>query len=141
MKGKAKIVSPNMNESEEEFSVDAPKDWNVETLTVGDYITPDMYAIFSRRLSYNKFQHESSKILRFAEDETGETMVTLEFKDEDYSNIYEKLKEKIEKNTLTAIEIIKQNMFTSREFSLLYTQYKDEFENAIENNKFKKFYF
>jgi hypothetical protein len=65
----------------------------------------------------------------------------LKIKDEDYSNIYEKLKEKIEKNTLTAIEIIKQNMFTSREFSLLYTQYKDEFENAIENNKFKKFYF
>ena len=83
-----KIVSPDINESEDEFSVEAPKDWNVETLTVGDYITPDMYAIFSRYLSYNKFQHESSKILRFADDETGETMVTLEFKDEDYSNKY-----------------------------------------------------
>jgi len=65
----------------------------------------------------------------------------LKIKDEDYSNIYEKVKEKIEKNIITAIEIIKQNMFTSREFSLLYTQYEDEFENAIENNKFKKFYF
>lgn len=65
----------------------------------------------------------------------------LNIKDGDYVNIYEKVKEKIEKNVITAIEIIKQNMFTSREFSLLYTQYKDEFENAIENNKFKKFYF
>ena len=48
---------------------------------------------------------------------------------------------KVEQLGRRAVEIIKQNMFTSREFSLLYTQYKDEFENAIENNKFKKFYF
>ena len=28
---------------EEEFSVTAPQSWNVETLTVGDTITPDMF--------------------------------------------------------------------------------------------------
>jgi len=33
----------NINESENEFTVDAPKDWNKIELTVGDKITPDMY--------------------------------------------------------------------------------------------------
>jgi hypothetical protein len=65
----------------------------------------------------------------------------LNIKDKNYYSIYEKVKEKIEKNIMTAIEIIKQNKFTSDKFSLLYNEYKDEFENAIENNKFKKFYF
>ena len=33
----------NINESEDDFTVDAPKDWNVIELTVGDEITPDMW--------------------------------------------------------------------------------------------------
>ena len=39
-------VIPNsfdINESEDEFNVEAPKQWNVETLTGGDTITPDMW--------------------------------------------------------------------------------------------------
>ena len=87
------------------------------------------------------FDYEFDKKESLEERIDGIMKNLLKIKDEDYSNIYEKLKEKIEKNTLTAIEIIKQNKFTSQEFSLLYTQYKDEFENAIKNNKFKKFYF
>jgi len=33
----------NINESKDEFAVDAPKDWNVIELTVGDEVTPDMW--------------------------------------------------------------------------------------------------
>ena len=43
LKDNYKVISPNMNESEDEFNVDAPIEWNVELLTVGDYITPDMW--------------------------------------------------------------------------------------------------
>ena len=39
-------ISPssfNITESEDEFNVVAPNEWNIETLTVGDTITPDMW--------------------------------------------------------------------------------------------------
>jgi hypothetical protein len=42
LKPEYKIVE-FLSESEDEFSVEAPKQWNVETLTVGDTITPDMW--------------------------------------------------------------------------------------------------
>ncbi len=42
LKPEYKISLPNLNESDE-FTVDAPQSWNVETLTVGDTITPDMF--------------------------------------------------------------------------------------------------
>ena len=43
----SKIFNTNKLEyilrEEEEFNVTAPQSWNVETLTVGDTITPDMW--------------------------------------------------------------------------------------------------
>jgi hypothetical protein len=32
-----------VREMNEEFTVDAPQNWNIEFLTVGDTITPDMW--------------------------------------------------------------------------------------------------
>jgi hypothetical protein len=42
LKPEYKISLPNLNESEDEFTVDAPESWNVTELGVGDYITPEM---------------------------------------------------------------------------------------------------
>jgi hypothetical protein len=36
-------ITPNLSENDDEFTVDAPENWNVETLTVGDTITADMF--------------------------------------------------------------------------------------------------
>jgi hypothetical protein len=35
-------IADSLNESEDEFTVDAPESWNVTELGVGDYITPEM---------------------------------------------------------------------------------------------------
>mgnify|MGYP000208988646 CR=1 FL=1 len=54
------------------------------------------------------FDYEFDKKESLEERIDGIMKNLLKIKDEDYSNIYKKLKEKIEKNTLTGIEIIKQ---------------------------------
>ena len=43
LKPEYKVVTTDLNESEDEFTVDAPEDWNVEMLTVGDTIEPNMW--------------------------------------------------------------------------------------------------
>ena len=43
LKPEYKVVTPNLSESEDEFTVDAPENWNVEMLTVGDTIEPNMW--------------------------------------------------------------------------------------------------
>jgi hypothetical protein len=42
LKPQYKVV-PDLNESEDDFTVDAPKEWNVNELEDGDYIMPDMW--------------------------------------------------------------------------------------------------
>ena len=93
LKPQYRVVLPDdMFESEDDFEfTDVDKDLaaglDIIELTVGDIITPDMYAIFSHYNSY-KFQHESSKILWFDEDENRGKIVVLEYKDKDYTNKY-----------------------------------------------------
>jgi len=43
LKDNYKVYSPKINESEDEFNVDAPTEWNVTELSKGDIITPDMW--------------------------------------------------------------------------------------------------
>jgi hypothetical protein len=43
LKPQYKISLSNLNESDDEFSVEAPKEWNKEYLQIGDIITPDMW--------------------------------------------------------------------------------------------------
>lgn len=43
---------------EEEFSVTAPKQWNVETLTVGDTITPNMFKNQHRYYNFDLYIKE-----------------------------------------------------------------------------------
>ena len=43
LKDNYKIVSPDINESNDDFTVAAPEGWNITELTVGDTITPDMW--------------------------------------------------------------------------------------------------
>jgi hypothetical protein len=43
LKPEYKVVTTDLSESEDEFTVDAPEDWNVEMLTVGDTIEPNMW--------------------------------------------------------------------------------------------------
>ena len=44
-------IVKNMNESDDEFSVEAPKGWNKILLTKGDYITPDMWRKIPNRFA------------------------------------------------------------------------------------------
>jgi len=71
------IITPSLRESENEFSVDAPQEWNVEYLTTGDTITPDMWDqnkigrrkdFFSKpikidSIGYNEFDNEEEEPL------------------------------------------------------------------------------
>ena len=43
LKPEYKVVTTNLSESEDEFNVNAPEDWNVTELTVGDTVTADMF--------------------------------------------------------------------------------------------------
>ena len=44
-------IVKNMNESDDEFSVEAPEGWNKILLTKGDYITPDMWRKIPNRFA------------------------------------------------------------------------------------------
>jgi hypothetical protein len=57
LKPEYKIVSPGLNESEDEFSVDAPSEWNAPDLKIGSIITPDMWDDEVKELSsINQFK-------------------------------------------------------------------------------------
>ena len=64
----------NINESEsEDFDVEAPKDWEKEYLTIGDKITPDMWANpdLTGELDWNGIPFRTYYIIDFGEDEDG----------------------------------------------------------------------
>lgn len=77
LKDKYKIYPNNINESEDEFNIVAPNEWNIETLTVGDTITPDMWdqsklgrtkdyfekPIKIYWIGYNEFDDEEQELL------------------------------------------------------------------------------
>ena len=57
LKDEFKVVSPDLKESEEDFSVDAPEGWNVIELGVGDYITPEMVEMPKDKRKWNHFHN------------------------------------------------------------------------------------
>ena len=64
----------DINESEsEDFNVEAPKDWEKEYLTIGDKITPDMWANpdLTGELDWNGIPFRTYYIIDFGEDEDG----------------------------------------------------------------------
>jgi hypothetical protein len=66
---------------EEEFSVTAPQSWNVETLTVGDTITPDMFKDQYRFYDFDLYIKEIGydDEYEYDDDMEGDFYVTTEF--------------------------------------------------------------
>jgi hypothetical protein len=71
LKPEYKISLPNLNESDE-FTVDAPEDWNVTELKVGDFITPDMWE--NKQYDLN-IQSKTAKITDIDVDDKGPYVV------------------------------------------------------------------
>jgi hypothetical protein len=72
LKPEYKVVTPNLSESEDEFNVDAPEDWNVTELKVGDFITPDMW----ENTGYDfKIKSKTAKITDIGVDDKGPYVV------------------------------------------------------------------
>jgi hypothetical protein len=57
LKDNYKVYSPEINESEDEFSVDAPQSWDVIDLGVGDYIAPEMINVPKNKRQWDNFHH------------------------------------------------------------------------------------
>jgi hypothetical protein len=72
LKPEYKISLPNLNESDE-FTVDAPEDWNVTELKVGDFITPDMWE--NKQYDLN-IQSKTAKITDIDVDDKGPYVFT-----------------------------------------------------------------
>jgi hypothetical protein len=72
LKPEYKVVTPNLSESEDEFNVDAPEDWNVTELKVGDFITPDMWK--NKQYDLN-IQSKTAKITDIGVDDKGPYVV------------------------------------------------------------------
>ena len=72
LKPEYKVVTPNLSESEDEFTVDAPEDWNVTELKVGDFITPDMWE--NKQYDLN-IQSKTAKITDISVDDKGPYVV------------------------------------------------------------------